>query len=169
MEHRPRLGSPLCCTHGGHGKGQKIATVFYPVVPVLCGFMEHPDSTPDLKERELKVLLCPLLAVDQPCCSLETQKGHRPGHGRLDLPLRQELQESWSREPGRWRLWPSEALTWSRIHPWRGKQTEQAPSWQQDSILGWTVDFELYAQYLWKQHTNWKTRPSEWKSPRACT
>ena len=68
--------------------------MFYPVVPVLCGFMEHPDSTHDLKEREMKVLLCPLLAVDQPCCSLETQKGHRPGHGRLDLPLRQELQES---------------------------------------------------------------------------
>ena len=41
---------------------------------------------------------------------------------------------------------------------WR-KQTEQAPSWKQDSISGQTVDFELYAQYLWKQHTNWKTRP----------
>ena len=34
------------------------------------------------------------IAVDQPCCSLETQKGNRPGLGRLDLPLRQELQES---------------------------------------------------------------------------
>ena len=52
---------------------------------------------------------------------------------------------------------------------WRRKQTEQ-----QDSILGRTVDFELYAQYLRKQHTNWKTRlapqPSPpWKSPRAHT
>ena len=46
---------------------------------------------------------------------------------------------------------------------------EQAPSWKQDSILGRTVDFELYAQYLWKWHTNWKTRPPEWKSPRAHT
>ena len=52
---------------------------------------------------------------------------------------------------------------------WRRKQTEQAPSWKQDSILGQTVDFELYAQYLWKRHTNWKTRPPGWKSPRACT
>ena len=25
--------------------------------------------------------------------------------------------------------------------------------------MGQTVDFELYAQYLWKRHTNWKTRP----------
>ena len=46
---------------------------------------------------------------------------------------------------------------------WRRKQTEQAPSWKQDSILGWTVDFELYAQNLWKQHTNWKTRPPDGK------
>ena len=52
---------------------------------------------------------------------------------------------------------------------WRRKQTEQAPSWKQDSILGWTVDFELHAQYLWKPHTNWKTRPQGWKSPRAHT
>ena len=28
---------------------------------------------------------------------------------------------------------------------WRRKQTEQAPSWKQYLILGWTVDFELYA------------------------
>ena len=41
------------------------------------------------------------------------------------------------------------------------QETEQAPSWKQDSILGGTVDFELYAQYLWKRHTNWKTKP--WK------
>ena len=25
--------------------------------------------------------------------------------------------------------------------------------------MGRTVDFELYAQCLWKRHTNWKTRP----------
>ena len=37
------------------------------------------------------------------------------------------------------------------------------------SILGWTVGFELYTQYLWKGHTNWKTRPPGWKSPRART
>ena len=36
-----------------------------------------------------------------------------------------------------------------------------------DSILkagfhhGWTVDFELYAQYLWKRHANRKIRPAE--------
>ena len=30
----------------------------------------------------------------------------------------------------------------------------------------WT---ELYAQYLWKWHTKWKTRPPGWKSPRART
>ena len=35
--------------------------------------------------------------------------------------------------------------------------------------LGLDWDFELYAQYLWKQHTNWKTRPLRWKSPRAST
>ena len=49
------------------------------------------------------------------------------------------------------------------------KETELPPSWKQDAILGWTVDFELYAPYLWKQHTNWKTRPPGWKSPRAHT
>ena len=52
---------------------------------------------------------------------------------------------------------------------WRRKQTEQALSWKQDSILGRPVIFELYAQYLWKRHTNWKTRPPGWKSPRAGT
>ena len=26
------------------------------------------------------------------------------------------------------------------------EETEQALSWKQDSILGWIVDFELYAQ-----------------------
>ena len=31
---------------------------------------------------------------------------------------------------------------------WRRKRTEQAPPWKQDSILGWTVDFELYAPYM---------------------
>ena len=52
---------------------------------------------------------------------------------------------------------------------WRRKQTKQAPSWKQDSILGQTVDFELYAQYLWKRHTNRKSRPPGCKSPRART
>ena len=32
--------------------------------------------------------------------------------------------------------------------------------------LGWTVDFELHAHYLWKRHTNWKTRPPERRAPR---
>ena len=41
---------------------------------------------------------------------------------------------------------------------WRRKETEQAPTWKQASILSQTVDFELYAQDLWKPHTNWKTR-----------
>jgi len=45
------------------------------------------------------------------------------------------------------------------------KETEQTPSWNQDSILGWTVDFELYTQYLWKRHTNRKTRPPEGRAP----
>ena len=45
------------------------------------------------------------------------------------------------------------------------KQTEQAPSWKQDFILGQTVDFELYVQYLWKRHTKWKTRAPEGKAP----
>ena len=31
--------------------------------------------------------------------------------------------------------------------------------------MGWTMDFELYAQYLWKQHTN--GNPDPWmKEPR---
>ena len=42
---------------------------------------------------------------------------------------------------------------------WRRKQNRLYLSWEQDSILGRTVDFELYAQYLWKWHTNWETRP----------
>ena len=54
------------------------------------------------------------------------------------------------------------ALTW--YVPLK-EEAEQAPSWKQDSILGPTVDFELYAQYLWKQHTNWKTRPLEGRAP----
>ena len=45
------------------------------------------------------------------------------------------------------------------------EETEQALSWKQDSILGRTVYIELYAQYLWKQHTNWKTRPPEGRTP----
>ena len=45
------------------------------------------------------------------------------------------------------------------------EETEQAPSWKQDSTLGQTVDFELYAQYLWKRHTNWKTRPLDGRAP----
>ena len=28
-----------------------------------------------------------------------------------------------------------------------------------------TVDFELYAQYLWKRHTNRKTRPPDGRTP----
>ena len=39
------------------------------------------------------------------------------------------------------------------------EETEQALSWKQGSILGRTVDFELYAQYLWKQYTNGKRDP----------
>ena len=31
--------------------------------------------------------------------------------------------------------------------------------------MGRTVDFELYAQYLWKRHTNWKTRPPGGRAP----
>ena len=46
------------------------------------------------------------------------------------------------------------------------EETEQALSWKQGSILGWTVDFELYAQYLWKRRTNWKTRLPEGRAPR---
>ena len=44
------------------------------------------------------------------------------------------------------------------------EETEQAPSWKQDCTLGRTVDFEPYAQCLWKRHTNWKTRPPGRKS-----
>ena len=47
------------------------------------------------------------------------------------------------------------------------EETEQALSWKQDSILGPTVDFELYALYLWEQHTNWKIRPPWKEKPRA--
>ena len=50
---------------------------------------------------------------------------------------------------------------------WRRKQTEQVPSWKQDSILGRTVDFELYALYLWKRHTNWKIRPPRVEEPQG--
>ena len=56
-------------------------------------------------------------------------------------------------------MWTNSYNKYSHILSWRRKQTEQAPSWKQDSILGWSVDFELYAQYLWKWHTNWKIRP----------
>ena len=49
------------------------------------------------------------------------------------------------------------------------KQTEQAPSWKQNSILALTVDFELYAQYFWKRDTSWKTRPSQMEEPHGST
>ena len=58
--------------------------------------------------------------------------------------------------------------SYKRKPNWRRKQTEQAPSWKQDSISARTMDFELYAQYLWKWYTDWKIRPPRWKSPRAC-
>ena len=48
-------------------------------------------------------------------------------------------------------------------HPVK-EETEQAPFWKQDSIMGQTVNFEPHAQYLWK-HTNWKTRPPEGRAP----
>ena len=50
------------------------------------------------------------------------------------------------------------------VHVSLKEETEQALSWKQDSILGQTVNFEWYAQYLWKRHTNWKSRPFSWKS-----
>ena len=38
------------------------------------------------------------------------------------------------------------ALVWRDVRDIMKEETEQAPSWKQDSILGQTVDFELYAQ-----------------------
>ena len=38
----------------------------------------------------------------------------------------------------------------------------RSPSW---AALWTSVDFELYAQYLWKPHTNWKIRPPEGRAP----
>ena len=74
-----------------------------------------------------------------------------------------EMQDTWV-----WSLGWEDPLEKGKAI-WRRKQTEQ-----QDSILGRTVDFGLYAQYLWKRHTDWKTRlapqpPPPWKSPRAHT
>ena len=67
-------------------------------------------------------------------------------------------------------LWAEQKLrSIKQRNPWRRKQTKQVPPWKQDSILGWTVDFELCALYLWKRHTNCKIRPPRWESPRACT
>ena len=60
-------------------------------------------------------------------------------------------------------------LSWLTLWFWRRKQTEQVPSWKPDSILGWTVEFDLCALYLWKQCTNWKTKPPGWRSLRTCT
>ena len=65
----------------------------------------------------------------------------------------------------------SSAISWSLLKFMSIEQvklkeeTEQAPSWKQDSILGQTVDFELYAWYLCKQHTNWETRSLEGRAP----
>ena len=47
------------------------------------------------------------------------------------------------------------------------EEIEQALSWKRGSILGQTVDFELYAQYLWKLHTNLKTRPPGGRASRV--
>ena len=43
------------------------------------------------------------------------------------------------------------------------EETEQAGLHLQPESLG---IFELYAQYLWKQNTNWKTRPLDGRAPR---
>ena len=55
------------------------------------------------------------------------------------------------------RLLKSRDITLPKVH--LKEETEQALSCKQDSILGWTVDFELSTQYLWKRHINWETRP----------
>ena len=57
------------------------------------------------------------------------------------------------------RLLKSRDITLPKVR--LNEETEQALSCKQDSILGWTVNFELSAQYLWKRHTNWETRPPE--------
>ena len=57
------------------------------------------------------------------------------------------------------RVLKSRDITLPKFH--MKEETEQALSWKQDSILGWTVDFELSDPYLWKRHTNWETRPPE--------
>ena len=49
------------------------------------------------------------------------------------------------------------------IKCWRRRQNKlylesRTPSWA-------GLDCELYAQYLWKQHTNWKTRAPERRAP----
>ena len=65
-------------------------------------------------------------------------------------------------------IYPYEWCSYYELWASRGgmkEETEQALSWKLDSVLGGTVDFELYAQYLWKWHTNWKTRPQEGRAP----
>ena len=45
------------------------------------------------------------------------------------------------------------------------EESEQALSWKQDSILGWTVDFELFAQYYGNNIPTGKPGPPRRKSP----
>ena len=47
-----------------------------------------------------------------------------------------------------WFTWMLGCRGWKDIHIEGGNRQKQAPSWKQDSILGRTVDFKLYAQYF---------------------
>ena len=89
---------------------------------------------------------------------------HFPMYYELCNPKVSVVLPNW-RSESQGAIYPYEWCSYYELRASRGgmkEETEQALSWKHDSILGRTVDFELYAQYLWKRHTGPRR-----KSPRA--
>ena len=111
MEHCPILGSPL---RPACGDQKTASTMSHPVAPASACLLWIHGTSLNSRRRIWR------------CCSVLCLERTTPG-GRMDLPLRQWLGEAISREPGGWRLWTSEDLTWSCTHPTRLPGKTQGP------------------------------------------
>ena len=84
--------------------------------------------------------------------SMVSFEDRRESQARVKEETEQALSFAWPSCIGRWRSYAS--LGWGNRN------------WFHFSLRGAkSVDFELYAQYLWKWHTNWKTRPPKGRVP----
>ena len=125
--------------------------------PTLCGLMDCSPQAPLFMEFPMQEFWSGVpfpTPGDLPDPGMEIASLVSP-HWQGDSSLLAPLGKDWRQEKG---------LTEDEMVRLK-EETEQALSWKQDSILGQTVDFELYAQYWWKRHTNLKTRPLEGRAP----